>query len=396
MSNVSSTSIGTDFRLGENSLLANSKLANARYLTSINGQSATIVQSPVPLFDTDALEEIGIARLGSGDRSLESRKPKRSNEVTDAGVDLAREYIDAVSGSSAVHDDELEHSIRAMERSLPANISESEIEDDLDSILSRYGRSSRHVGFASLVALNDRLDVENNGNKSLKTLLATSIENRFSAHGIEIRAGFNIASIAQSHEQIDSESGLLALYMDVVLESSSLADIHTGVLDRYTSAQYADTLQFLIGAAGSDITSMVSSSDINLLRDTVSSLRNLQILRTIEDKCDKLSVSLRECLISGAGARELYSVVLKTIDLSWPLPETIMSSYQAVTINEPQFAVWIHTELNKVVESIPHEVFKDDRSRENLVTAMKEALDIVVDIEEQESDDEPCMESTHS
>lgn len=346
---------------------------------SWRGQNVVVSPDPVSML-LDAQEEIGAMR--AGDRSLESRNPKRSIKATSLGIDLAKEFIargELLDSLDTGVIDRIEEQIKGLKQK---GDSSTKTKADLNTVLDQFDKGSPHLRFALLVALKENPITNNRVLTS--SILNSTIDSTYQQSGAAIRLGFNSVNSVREHADLAPPSELKTLYLDIVLKTSTLSHIYRSVIDGFGKEKFTEVIKFLISTAGYEITAIVSSTDIPALRCTVTSLKKFQIMRTIETSCYSVIPQLNEAIKPDVGGVEIFSSVLSLVEIKWPLPETVSAEVEKLAIPSPQALVWVHNSFCALIEAIPTSVFLDENKRDVLITALRDARSIAAEIEEKE------------
>lgn len=349
-------------------------------LINLRGQKGVVNKDPVALVQ-DAQEEI--AAMRAGDKSLESRKPRRSIGASKLGRKLAEAYLESGMQSGDLDKRSVQVVLENIRSSIDKKDSGREAEKKLSKVLDELRLESVHERFALLVSLKKAINSDGSEAR-LGGIIESSLERTYNKHGKRIRSGFNAIGSAREYKDLDKPSELTALYYELVVDATKLSMIYKAAIDRYGSDQFTKVMKYLISAAGKDMDSIAASSEPSLIRQTVASLRRLQVMRTIETACHSSVKKLVNAVKPDVGGVDIFVSVITLVEMNWPLPETIINEYKKFTLSSLQSIVWFHNELYGIIESVPVSAFKDERSREVLITAISEARCTATEDEELE------------
>lgn len=349
---------------------------------NFNGKSVSVVSNPVKHVQ-EALEEIGMARAGF--RSIDKRKLESSKRSAEVGKDLAEEYLKSRDPHGVDRAEYLQDLNVLLKEYEDADLDENQVEENIARYLDSKGISEPYEQYAMLVAYRSACssgEIEPSDYKDYQ--IEKILNSSYSEDGRAIRAGFNVSPSADGFLQVSSEGLLVGMYVDTVLDVTSLCDLHKKLSKHAAGDKYVEYIKFLIDAVGRDFNALVSSTDLATLKSSLSSLKSLQILQTIRGRCGDIANRLAPVLHEGVDASEIYSELLLLLESSYPLASNVIKSYKKIVLDEPQYNVWIHNEMYGAFQSVPHHVFEDLSSRAVLIEALDDAMEQVVELEELE------------
>ena len=205
--------------------------------------------------------------------------------------------------------------------------------------------------------------------------------------GPEIRAGINTAAVAVATNQSPAERETFqATYRDVVLGQSSMSQTLKTVFDRFASEgqpQVARQLDNLIKALGADLSAARPSQDSNRLQALVQDLYQLEVAVTVLDRCTDLAVHLQSNLpqnrLEPLGM--MKSLVAVTGE-KWVGAIRFTGMEQQHQLPEVAAQIAFYSTIKDVLRQIPPAIFADTDTRQSILNAAQEALDMAIDKED--------------
>ena len=206
--------------------------------------------------------------------------------------------------------------------------------------------------------------------------------------GPQIRAGLN--TIGTATEMAHTTQGVAdfqSTYRDVVLGDSSLAQTLKLVLNRLGGAQGEDLgkgLQGMIRALGADLSAARPSTDSNRLHALVQDLYQLEVASTVMDSCRDLAslLEIKHTMV-GLQPTTLMNELINVTGEKWVGATRFTDMADKLGVASVSAQIAFHAATKTMLRDLPPKVFSDPDSRQAILNAAQEALDIAIDKEEE-------------
>lgn len=186
-------------------------------------------------------------------------------------------------------------------------------------------------------------------------------------------------------------------YKDAVLGSGSLTDIlqivlnlmHPSGSDRMknqTVQMYIDTIQRLIRALGDDMSAIRPSREATKLKVLLKDLQRLQILHTVLENCQKFSIGMHKNFSANIEAGHLMQDVVKISNEKWVTDTQFSNMPPQYEVRGIKATVIFLKGLVVILSDIPVQMFADAETRTTIISAVRQALEEAVRIEEEEEE----------
>ena len=205
--------------------------------------------------------------------------------------------------------------------------------------------------------------------------------------GPEIRAGINTASVALgvSTSSLEREN-FQDTYRDVVLGQSNLSQTLKTVFDRFASEgsnQVGDKLHGLIKALGADLSAARPSTDANRLQALVQDLYQLEVAVTVLDRCNELADLLQDKFApSRLQTLEVMKSLVAVTGEKWVGATRFTGLADQQQLSQVPAQIAFHTTVKDILRQIPPAIFADADTRQSVLNASQEALDMAIDKED--------------
>ena len=206
-------------------------------------------------------------------------------------------------------------------------------------------------------------------------------------HGPEIRAGINTAGVAASSSSSPAEREIFqGTYRDVVLGQSSMSQTLKTVFDRFAnegSKQIGVQLGNLIKALGADLSAARPSQDSNRLQALVQDMYQLEVAVTVLDRCSDLAVQIQgKFSQSNVEPMEMMKALVAVTGEKWVGATRFTAMEQQHRLPEVLAQIAFHSTIKDVLKQIPPAIFNDADTRQSVLNASQEALDMAIDKED--------------
>lgn len=254
---------------------------------TIKGQTVSEMDANSAL--ANAAEEMTFAAAEKVEKKLSERKAGSKEALKLSASELADKYVNMMGESQPPQ--KLHEFLDAIKKK-GGRVSEQEIRDMLQREFSDVTEQYAAIAFAEEALKNQ----ESEDGKQLASKVGSVKEALMKEAGPAIRAGINIATDVMSFakqglEQLDK---LRELYRYAVLGRPTVSDMYQAIMGRYGESRFAQALDFLIQAAGSDLDAggMGKSMDAVHLETAVNNINYVQqmgnLFRVLSDLVEKV------------------------------------------------------------------------------------------------------------
>lgn len=335
----------------------------------------------------NAAEEMTFAAAEKVEKKLSERKAGSKEALRTSAAELATKYVNMMGESQGPR--KLHEFLDAL-KNMDPNTSEAQLRQFVGE---KFGDPSEQ--FAALSFAEEALAKEG-GNEELRQKLANVKAQLLADAGPAIRSGLNIAAdvLAYSRQGLEGAQGLRDLYRFSILGGQSITSIYTAIMSRYGEAQFAQSLEFLLRASGSDLEgkALGSSMEPTQLKSAVDDIFHVQALgntyRSLSELLDKTGrlFSLWPAGLARPGtysAHDLMKEILQMTGQRWTDPESFLRLATAAGINPLVARIYFLTQLRERVRLLPLKLFfASPETREKLLEALQTSLDREISREE--------------
>lgn len=207
--------------------------------------------------------------------------------------------------------------------------------------------------------------------------------------GPQIRAGINTMGVAaEVASGADAIEAFQNTYRDVVLAGDQpLAQTLTLMVDRLGGAQgerFAAGLNDTIRALGADVSATRPSTDANRLNALIQDLYQLEVVSTVLDACRDLSANLRDKF--GAANVEPVALLKDLVAITgekWVSSARFESLAGKFGVEGDQGQIAFQMGNKTTLRALPLKIFSDPDSRQTILNAVQDALDVAIAKEEE-------------
>lgn len=241
--------------------------------------------------------------------------------------------------------------------------------------------------FAALQDLREQLG-RGSGNDDLKQALKEASDQLFEEHGSDIIAGLNIAPVADRFAQGDVEQfqALRESYREQLKADPTLGESLAKLRERFGDDKLANQIKFLVAAAGHDLDALVSSIDKEQLGTVLGDLTRLELISSMRAQAGQIvdRVDKRFHPSTKQSDWDLLQDSVELMDDKWIAASKVQSLGDRVMPMNIEGQIYLLREMNALFRNVPTKAYDDLEMRERLLDASQEALDNVIEREEDE------------
>lgn len=251
----------------------------------LNGQKVQTADTSSAV--ANAAEEVSFAASEKVEKTLSERKAGSKESLRASATELAAKYVNMMAEPQAGR--KLSEFLDALK-----NMGNAATEADIRQLLGEHFQDSSDQ-FAALSFAEESLAKEGGSDATLAKIKSLK-EQLLKEAGPAIRSGLNIASdvLAAAKQGLETAGGLRDLYRFAILGGQNAAAIYLSIMSRYGPKQFAQSLDFLLRAAGSDLEGRVMGSSLEApqLKNAMDDIYHVQALgnmhRSFSDLLDGL------------------------------------------------------------------------------------------------------------
>lgn len=237
--------------------------------------------------------------------------------------------------------------------------------------------------FLALAYVRRRCEEE--GEPAAAAAVAEDLEALVEDHGPAIRAGLNTAEAARDFAADDPgrSAGFRECYRETVLGREALGDTFNAILDRFGGDDTRRSISALIRAVGDDLAARGPSTAPAELRSILEDLYQLEVLATVLDGCNELKdVMARDFDVPALPVDKLMKRLVGLAGERWVGSDRFTGLARDLNATAPGADVAFLTRTKGILRDIPLKVFADPDSRDKVIQAAQEALDLAIEDEE--------------
>lgn len=216
--------------------------------------------------------------------------------------------------------------------------------------------------------------------------IRAALEELHEDRGPEIRAGLNSAARAREYADGDANraESLRECYRETVLGRESLGETFNSVLERFGSKNVRRSIEFLVRAAGDDLGSRGPSTDPAELKSILEDLYQLEVLATVLDGCNEMSAAMeRDFSVFTVEPEALMKRLIGLTGERWITSDRVAGLGRDMGVYDVEANVGFLSRLRGILREMPLKVFTDPESRDRLLSAAQEALDLAIEEEDE-------------
>lgn len=260
---------------------------------------------------------------------------------------------------------------------------------DGDDVLGDLGEhfSDPTDQYAALEALLEEVG-RGRGERELKRALHKASDTLWERHSAAIIAGLHASPVAQrfAHGDVEQFQALREAYRAQVLEQPTMLQSLKNLRERFGDDQLENQIKFLVAAAGRDLDALVSSVDKEQLEKTVGDLSRLQLISSMRAQAGTIVTRMAK-RFGGPANRGGWDVLQGSMELmedKWVGAQKVEALTGALAVRELEGQIYFVRELNAFFRDLPLKAYDDLESRERVLQASQEALDRLIEREEEQ------------
>ncbi|WP_142848247.1 type III secretion system gatekeeper subunit SctW [Telmatospirillum sp. J64-1] len=264
---------------------------------------------------------------------------------------------------------------------------------ELVARLSNGARPGEAVGEAfaepakQFLALNYALRhfEEQGGPEELLASLRQQLEELNEDHYQAIWADLNTAGAAQAfgggnEAQADS---FRECYRETVLGREALGETFNSVLQRFGKDDLSRSIGMLIRAAGDDLSARGPSTAPAELQSILEDLYQLKVLVTVLEGCNEVADRLaRDFGKSGLRAEDMMSKLVGLTGERWITSDRVSAVARDMGVYGVEERIAFLKGTRDILRDMPLKIFAEPETRDKLLGAAQEALDLAIEEEE--------------
>lgn len=311
------------------------------------------------------VEEVEVEDLSTiiEDRIKKQDKLKDDLESARTGLDAAkiRQLLAALEGKGDADADEV-----------------------LRELAARFGDPTDQ--YAALDAVLQELG-RRRGQKNLKKAAKQASDTLWEQHQEEIVAGLHAAPVAQrfAHGDVEQFQALREAYRTQVLEQPTMLQSLKNLRQRFGDDHLDRQIKFLIGAAGRDLDALVSSVEKTRLEQTVGDLSRLELIGSMRSQAGRIVTRMtRRFGRIGQRDWDLLQGTLELMEDKWSGAQKVEAMTDSLSLPALESRIYYVRELNAFLRDLPIKAYDDLEGRDRLLEGSQEALDHLIEKEEEE------------
>ncbi len=236
----------------------------------------------------NAAEEMSFAASEKVEKKLSERKAGSKEALRSSATELAEKYVNMMANAQSAR--KLHEFLDAMKK-----MGESASDAELRQLLGEHFSDSTDQ-FAALSFAEEAL-AKDPAQQGLLAKVKSLKEQLLHDAGPAIRSGLNIAAdvMAFAKKGLEGAQALRDLYRFSVLGGQTIGAVYQAIMARYGATQFAQSLEFLLRAASSDLDGklMGSSLEPSQLKNAIDDIYHVQSLGNMHRSLSELLDSTR-------------------------------------------------------------------------------------------------------
>lgn len=200
-----------------------------------------------------------------------------------------------------------------------------------------------------------------------------------------IWAGLNTAGAARDFADGDAgrADSFRECYRETVLGREGLAETFGSVLQRFGGDDMPRTVAFLIRAAGDDLSARGPSTPPAELKSIMEDLYQLEVLATVLESCHEMAGGLaRDFGVHGLSGETLATRLVGLTGERWVPADRFSRLADDMGVTDVEARISFLQRSRLILRELPLKVFADPETRDKLLGAAQEALDLAIENEE--------------
>ena len=193
-----------------------------------------------------------------------------------------------------------------------------------------------------------------------------------------------LAAVRQVKTELGNE--LKDFYQNQVKSYEGVSEVYENLLGEYGEQDFMNGIDTLIRRLGNDLQGQGSRMEPAAVKSTVDSLYFLEVAKNTHETFDKLVKKMNTEFNNPmkGDAHQLMKEVLPLKDEKWVDGNKVGSVADRLQLKSIEPRIYFLRELHGIVRRFPEKLFKETEDRQKLATAVQEALDTAIDIEEEQ------------
>ncbi len=281
----------------------------------------------------------------------------------------------------------------------------------------KFFKDSSHQ-FAALSFAGETIGSEAE-QQGLKQNLKTALTELLKEHGPSVRAGMNISETAGrfAEKGLGDIGQLRDFYRETVLKHDGINDTYRDILDNmdyfickvcrhtcsaaesakcpacgadtqsllYNEEEFLKRVDFLLKSVGCDLGSEGSSIEPARLKKVIDDLYQVEVLGNLHRNCKDILAKMQQQFNSTTGTfpPDLIKNILDGMQEQWIREDHILRLVRKIHIPDIEGQIYFVREFKELVRLIPLKIYDDPETRDNFLTAIQDALDSVIEKEEE-------------
>jgi type III secretion protein W len=203
--------------------------------------------------------------------------------------------------------------------------------------------------------------------------------------GPEIRAGINTLRTAGAFaSDATGVADFQRTYRDVVLGENSLSKTLNLAIERFGEKDVGRGVKQLIQALGADLAATTPSSDSNRLQSLVQDLYQLEVAVTVLDGCADLSAVQEARGHAPLDSTKLMRDLVSVTGERWVSAGRFTGIADTHNVRDLEARIPFLTGIKQMLRDLPVQIYPDTDTRQSILGASQEALDIAIDQEDEQ------------
>ncbi|WP_028879864.1 HrpJ domain-containing protein [Terasakiella pusilla] len=268
--------------------------------------------------------------------------------------------------------------------------SKDELLDYLKNELSKHEDPDPVQVYAVLEHISHTLD--DSDSEQLRSIVEEATNSYLAENGREIHSGMIISESAALYasEALGSMVDLRNLYMAEVAADAGIGHTFCSIMEKYGEKGFTDAVEYLIRAAGADMSSMSSNVDKNQQKAVIDNLYQLEVVKTTYDQAS-VSVKRLEGFYSGVPENAAFKIMQGTfeaVDRPFSVSANQITKLADSVLSSPiEGKIAVLREVRTVLSNLPLRTYSQDtqeaiRNKDRIMDSVVEAQDIADEIEQ--------------
>ena len=244
--------------------------------------------------------------------------------------------------------------------------------------------------YAVLEHISHTLDESDS--EQLHRIVEETTNSYLAEYSREIHSGMIISESAALYasEALGSMVDLRSLYMAEVAIDAGIGHTFCSIIDKYGEEGFTDAVEYLIRAAGADMSSMTSNVDKNQQKAVIDNLYQLEVVKTTYDQVS-VSVKRIENFYSDIPKDAAYKIMqgaFEAVERPFSVSEKQITKLAESILSDPiDGKISVLREVRTVLSNLPLRTFSQDtqeaiRNKDRIMDSVVEAQDIADEIEQ--------------